>query len=244
MPDWQQLQHAYGEASDVPALLKQLSPDPNAAVWQELWSRICHQGTVYTASFAALPALLDTATGWPPRDRPMVLSLAAAIVSSSDVAGSRDELMRGLERTVAAFERLGHECLADTGLSDEDFVYVAQAVLAFQGDMLWGSRLDLLVSGEFEGECSSCRARLALVIGEYGFFTTSEEWVNRPSTKRVPIMPADAAALSGVARWLHDEAARSGHVVVARWVQHLFGVTACPACASATNVEDAIRRAV
>src|SRR5262249_27675976 len=59
----------------------------------ELWSRVCHQGTAYSASFAVLPYLLEAASKWQPSQRLMPLALAAAIVASWDVEGSRDQLI-------------------------------------------------------------------------------------------------------------------------------------------------------
>lgn len=56
---WSELKHAYGVASDIPALLRQLSTLPPAAgedePWFSLWSSLAHQGDVYSASFAAVP---------------------------------------------------------------------------------------------------------------------------------------------------------------------------------------------
>lgn len=56
---WDELEHAYGQASDIPALLRQLdttpSTDDKQGPWYSLWSALAHQGDVYTASFAAVP---------------------------------------------------------------------------------------------------------------------------------------------------------------------------------------------
>lgn len=56
---WSELQHAYGSAADIPALLERLGelPRPNgeAEPWFTLWSSLAHQGDVYSASFAAVP---------------------------------------------------------------------------------------------------------------------------------------------------------------------------------------------
>lgn len=242
MPEWHKLRHAYGPASDLPEILERLSPGCSATDWNDAWSCLCHQGTVYTASFAALPILLQAAASWPAQDRAMVLALSAAIVSSDDVQGSREELVRDLDPTIAAFAELANESLGADGLSDTDFIYVAQAALAFQGDQRWGRELDHLTSGEFDGQCPICSASLFLVIGTYGFFATTDEWVNRPLTKRNPIRPANAEALLGVARWLEDQAMTSGHSVVGLWIRYLFGETDCPACGNGVAVEDAIRR--
>ncbi|MBO9874465.1 MULTISPECIES: hypothetical protein [Xanthomonas] len=58
-PRWSELQHAYGSASDIPALLGQLQTVPTSMdgtePWFTLWSALAHQGDVYSASFAAVP---------------------------------------------------------------------------------------------------------------------------------------------------------------------------------------------
>jgi hypothetical protein len=59
---WGELQHAYGLASDVPAMLTRLSRAADAEArrqaWDPIWSALCHQGDVYSASYAAIPHLL------------------------------------------------------------------------------------------------------------------------------------------------------------------------------------------
>lgn len=58
-PRWSQLSHAYGPATDIPPLLRQLkhfpSSENNAEPWFTIWSALAHQGDVYSASFAAVP---------------------------------------------------------------------------------------------------------------------------------------------------------------------------------------------
>jgi hypothetical protein len=59
---WNELEHAYGNASNIPGLLKQLSMLPAATgeeePWFSLWSALAHQGDVYSASFAAVPHVI------------------------------------------------------------------------------------------------------------------------------------------------------------------------------------------
>jgi len=56
---WSELKHAYGVASDIPTLLRQLDDLPTSdnenEPWFSLWSSLAHQGDVYPASFAAVP---------------------------------------------------------------------------------------------------------------------------------------------------------------------------------------------
>lgn len=66
-PLWNQLEHAYGKASDTPNLLRKLasSTAPSAGYksepWYSLWSSLCHQDDVYTASYAAVPHIVQIA---------------------------------------------------------------------------------------------------------------------------------------------------------------------------------------
>jgi len=59
-PRWDELNHAYGSAGDIPALLSQLDSFPKSngyrdEPWFSLWSALAHQGDVYSASYAAVP---------------------------------------------------------------------------------------------------------------------------------------------------------------------------------------------
>jgi len=63
--EWHRLRHAYGAASDIPRLLRQLADNPGPTKnrkeepWFSLWSALCHQGDVYDASFAAVPHIVE-----------------------------------------------------------------------------------------------------------------------------------------------------------------------------------------
>jgi hypothetical protein len=60
---WSQLEQAFGDASDIPALLVQLAGVPGSSgesePWFSLWSALAHQGDVYDASFAAVPHVVQ-----------------------------------------------------------------------------------------------------------------------------------------------------------------------------------------
>lgn len=68
-PRWSELQHAYGAASDIPALLRQLADLPSSEndsePWFSLWSALAHQGDVYSASFAAVPHVIEALASAP-----------------------------------------------------------------------------------------------------------------------------------------------------------------------------------
>lgn len=65
---WAELHHAYGDAADIPDLLRSLadttgpSSDYEEEPWFSLWSSLCHQDDVYTASYAAVPHIAQIAS--------------------------------------------------------------------------------------------------------------------------------------------------------------------------------------
>jgi hypothetical protein len=71
-PRWADLQHAYGSADDIPPLLRSIAADSSTSSstdgpWYKLWSALYHQGDVYSASFAAVPHVIDTLVANPNR---------------------------------------------------------------------------------------------------------------------------------------------------------------------------------
>lgn len=68
-PKWSELRHAYGAASDIPSLLRQLESLPKSEgekePWFSIWSSLAHQGDVYSASFAAVPHVVRVLSGAP-----------------------------------------------------------------------------------------------------------------------------------------------------------------------------------
>jgi hypothetical protein len=257
MVDWTSLRHAYGAAGDVPALLDRLTPDPGDEVWGELWSRICHQGSVYSASFAALPALADAASGWQPKQRAQPLALAGCILASQDC---RDKDGRNLvevffqenRSVVRRIQELCQESLAQRGVDKVDFIYLLQAARAFDRDEFWGQKLDQLAGGEFAGVCPHCGVDLYLVIGKYGYFVTAEDWVSpgkssgtvqaRPGVKLAPIEPV-RGALPPSGQWMYDRCMAADQAELAECMRYIFGISSCTACGESIALQDAIAAA-
>ena len=82
--DWASLSHAGGEATDVPGLLRSLlSADPTVreGACYQLLGIICHQGTVYTASAAAVPFLYEMLTAHEVQDKAKIAYLTASIAN-------------------------------------------------------------------------------------------------------------------------------------------------------------------
>ncbi|MFF0304725.1 hypothetical protein ACFYTV_28955 [Streptomyces sp. NPDC004562] len=90
--DWASLSHAYGSAEEVPSLLWALrsqSSDERRAALDRFYSAVHHQGSVYPATAASLPFLLELAVDSATPDRASVVALLVSV--------GRESLDRGFE---------------------------------------------------------------------------------------------------------------------------------------------------
>lgn len=82
--DWHTLEHAYGEADDVPTLLRDLASQDEEAhgtALGKLSISIYHQGTVYSASAYAAPFLIELLESEAFQDKEGILLLLASLAS-------------------------------------------------------------------------------------------------------------------------------------------------------------------
>jgi hypothetical protein len=98
--NWDALEHAYGSASDIPGLLATARTDlrPGHEVestWFKLWSALCHQGDIYSASYAAVPELVALAQ-LPQYQGHFDPLLLAACIELARLEGSDQPLPTGL----------------------------------------------------------------------------------------------------------------------------------------------------
>lgn len=218
--DWSQLTHAYGPADDIPGLFARLNGGKeDEKVWHDLWSALCHQGTVYEASYAALPALADIASGRAPGERKQAVLMGGLIVAEADAT------LRGRYASqITELASVTHACLTDVPADEpETFVYLAQGLLAFEGVPIWSQQLELLFE-EFEAECSECEALTCILLSEYADQSDAE------------LHPASPDELTGVGGRIYNMARDAGHDQVATWVTHLFGHANCPECGARFSI--------
>jgi|tagenome__1003787_1003787.scaffolds.fasta_scaffold19604549_1 hypothetical protein len=87
---WSQLQHAYGNAEDVPGLLCDLlseSKRVRSEAIHSFFGNIWHQGTIYQATSYAVPFLIEIAREGPPENLVDILSLLAEIAKGMAESG-------------------------------------------------------------------------------------------------------------------------------------------------------------
>ncbi len=99
---WGMFAHAYGWATDVPLLLRQLSnPDPEAAAaaLSTLWNNLRHQGNTSSAGALAVPFLIRTAADASVHHRGSMLDLAAELARRNHFGyDSRTDLLQADDR--------------------------------------------------------------------------------------------------------------------------------------------------
>jgi HEAT repeat protein len=117
---WAQLAHAYGEATDVPDLLRGLANGDGEAL-SDLFGNIWHQGTVYSATAYAVPFLIELLDA-PAADVAGVLGLLSAIADGS----SYHEVHQDLEPR----SRQGTPELLATIAKEKDWVRAAAVAVA------------------------------------------------------------------------------------------------------------------
>ncbi|MDY0810047.1 hypothetical protein [Kitasatospora purpeofusca] len=240
MTDWSRLSHAYGSAEDIPALLDRIETDPSAERWSELWSALCHQGSVYSASVAALPRLTAIAAAADTAEQLNALHLAAAIVAGADQLNEAGDVRVKNAQDIAVLLRMANEHLR-TASDRTDYIYLLEALLAFEGVPVWGEELAWgLVNGEYQISCPHCETDLFIAIGDYGCFSTSGDYALHDDVEKAPLRPADPGDLRGIGQRLHTLALGDGRRDVATALTHLFGHAHCTDCGTDFAVADQV----
>ncbi|MCP3997555.1 MAG: hypothetical protein GY722_21210 [bacterium] len=243
---WSKLEHAYGDASDVPKLLEGLAPDSNDPIWLELWSRLCHQGTVYSASFAALPHLAEFAGTLDPAERHPPLWLAAAIASCPSIPdfvpdGGRDSYAEVRDR----LKGLASESLSAVPLPEGEFGALLHAVAVFSGDASIGQAiLDISSDGEIQAECNECVQYFAFTWHGQALQSPADADSDNELPVVVSVAPVSLTApsdhqLQAAVRY-QRLALDAGHAGLAAAFPSLCGKVICPVCSHEFTLYEAI----
>lgn len=241
MTDCPQLAHAYGPADDIPLLLDRIAREPKAELWSELWSALCHRGSVHPASFAALPWPADVAEGDDREQAVNALALAGSIMAGAEQPHGAGDVRLRRPTEIGRLSTVVNQWLRTT-FDRAEYIHLLEAVSAFEGlvgwseDLAWG-----LGNEEYEVECPGCLTDLFIVLGERRFFSTSEDYaLTDDDVESKPLRPANPADLDGVGRRRHATALSDGHHEVAHLLTYVFGRATCPHCETDFSVADRI----
>jgi HEAT repeat protein len=83
--DWSTLEHAYGAADEVPDLLAAIAEGDDPGAVSELFTVLYHQGNTYSATEAAIPALVDLALTGPAQHRASIVRFLGALAREDQI---------------------------------------------------------------------------------------------------------------------------------------------------------------
>ncbi|WP_342373330.1 hypothetical protein PCC79_06400 [Propioniciclava soli] len=220
--DWTSVRDAYGPATGVPELLHRVAADNHDdEAWQDLWGRLCHQGTVYSASFAALPYLARLATEAAPAGYEDALHLLAAIAASTDVASDCADTRANYATEFSDGALIASRNLA-LAQSDTEFLYGLAALAGLEREGDWANIFSAISDGELLVACPLC--------GE-------DVWVLGEDAARAGdgrLSPADNTSdLAGLAERYCQLARRHGRPGVAEAIITVTRPACCSACGAA-----------
>jgi hypothetical protein len=237
MTEWTSLQHAYGPAGDIPALLAaaENSGAKFGPAWNDVWSRLCHQGTTYTASYAALPLLADMAERHAPAGYVAALDLAAAILASTD--GPTDPVLRRQQHadTLRRLHDLAYRNLP-LAEGDTEFVYGLQALMAFEDGGVWQRHLNHVADGELPLECPNCGELLILNLDGPEYTLASYTDGSIPPTPVRPYEPPDGSLEGRMVALSRN----LGRTEVESKIRYVISSATCPRCHSVFDTPDAL----
>lgn len=237
MTDWAALRHAYGTAENIPGLLaaaEQSGTDFGPA-WDDVWSHLCHQGTVYTASYAALPLLTEIAERHPPAGYVAALDLASGIVASTDGPREYLDARRHWADTLDRLHDLARRNLP-LAADDTEFIYGLQALLAFENGGVWQRQLNHVADGELPVECPHCNEFLLLDLDGPDYLLSNYSDASVAPT-RVQVVEPRQDSLEG---HILNEARNQGRDLIAEKLTVVFGTLVCPNCETPFRAADAL----
>jgi hypothetical protein len=238
MTNWSTLKHAYGSAEQLPSLIQ--SWIDAGTDKHDLFGHLFHQGTVYSASFEAIPLLLDVRRKLPGEEGRLALTLIGAIWSSTD----RHEDAKpspNVNLLLPHIEALTIAAMEEKDLKEDELPYLMLAVAAFRNETFWVTQLNKMDAGEFYGICPECEMDLYVVLGNNNF-VTHEEYVLNARAQRNPIAPCVETQLPDFGQWLFGKAMYLHRNDLAACFLQMFGHASCTACSMSIRINEAIGR--
>ncbi len=164
-PRWKELRQAYGSAGNIPKLIMSVSGDDESAAWEKIWSSLCHQFSIYSATYGAIPHLVSIAEHTSLKNQLEVLILCSTIrlfgrLEEEDVP---EDLIEPYNSAMSTIRKLSlgivQEAVDRKLLDRYPLPYLIQAVLGLQfGAYSSVCFLQKLAENdcEVEAECPEC----------------------------------------------------------------------------------------
>jgi hypothetical protein len=239
-PEWSSLQDAYGPATVIPSLLTALANQDDDML-DELYDRICHQGSIYSASIAAFPHLIRIANDAETLDAQSdALALAGLICESNDLPSALQSSSHAdsFSAALPLARELSNQALRET-TDANDGIYFLKAAMSFAGYASLARVLDGVVNEEFTLNCPDCDVDLYVTPTERGLTVAAEDPVSQPRAKKTQVSKGTPVGEGGAEldRLLSSAPSLAD---VGRQVAYIFGSASCPACGAKFSLISAL----
>lgn len=249
-PKWSTLSHAFGDASDVPGLIERLRSASRvewSVINEELMSAILHQGDVYTATYAAMPHLLELATELGPSRQSDDLLYSLSCAAQGRPGPDCPEFLK--ESWLDAQDKARDLMLErlTCGEASPDYAGLLIAgILYLAGEWPWGRLVnDWLFGSTLMTKCPQC----AHVQGVFWHEGGPKQLDAENNIDDIDVAPSRQRATSsgetigfdgGVSsQQLLRLAASCGHSLVERQIRCLFGTLTCQSCGADVQLTSA-----
>jgi hypothetical protein len=238
--EWSSLEDAFGPAIALPALLAALESQTDD-VLDELYSRICHQGSIYSASIAAFPHLISSAGNAETiQNRTELLALAGQICESHDLESmlQHSSFAEEFSAALPAAYALACEGLRQTSDAN-DGIYLLKAAMSFAGYASLAKVLDGIVNEEFTLSCPGCGFDLYIWPVGQGLNVAAEDPVSQTGTKKTQVSKGRVSTDGGeeLGRLLSSAPSLTA---VGHQIPYIFGNATCPTCKAKFSLVDAL----
>lgn len=233
-PRWNLLAGAYNAGgSDVVKQLEEIAAN-NDSEYEELFQNICHQHTVCTLSYAAVPHLVAAAKKTPNSEfRDELLFLAASVCTGHFVGNKAPaDIENWYKESVDEARELAIDVLNSAKLSYPSWSLWSIVALSFLDEVAHALE-SLCVDEEFELTCPECNTDFLL------YPKMAQLVIETENHLVVKSGPAEGSKWSGVYNWLSELVAGNPELEKeSLFLPSLFGIATCPGCGKEVSLLD------
>ncbi len=257
---WALLSHAYGKADDIPEMILELKGLSKIDLEENdlLYGYFCHQNTTYSATYAAIPHIVEIAF----QENQSIENQTEIVIFCGSVHTLRNydkrfriksddeslikELTFQIEdaysKAIQKIKSLAKQFLAEKSLDDSERFYLFYVFLAFKGFENLSKIFILNNFTEFSFQCPNCQYEHFIYQDDSKMIpdTKDYDFDLKPSNIDLKNLSDFQISKDQVAEWVLFYAEKYDVKPVKYQIPYLFGEMICPNCDKKFRIIDAL----